>query len=75
MACKPNPSNPTRDVRRDIAGLLLNEKRPLYSAGVFGITGGPKEIVRITCSDLKPSFFDDVRYSNFGVTDMLESAG
>ena len=44
LACKPNPSNPSRDVRRDIAGLLLKEKRPLNSVGVFRITGGDRGI-------------------------------
>ena len=38
------PFNPPRYVRRDIAGLLLKEKRPLNSAGVFHITGGDRGI-------------------------------
>jgi hypothetical protein len=48
---------------------------PAESAGILFITGGEKEIVRITCSGQKQSFFDDVGDSNFGVTDLLESAG
>jgi len=40
LACKPNPSNPSRDVRRDIAGSASKQNAPFNNeAGIFFITG------------------------------------
>jgi hypothetical protein len=67
----------SRFTRRPKGNLCPRHKAkcPLKSAGILFITGGPKEIVRITYSGQKQSFFDDVGDSNFGVTDLLELAG
>jgi hypothetical protein len=39
LACKPNPSNPTRDVRRDIAAPNSQRKAPAEFSGAFCTTG------------------------------------
>ena len=65
LACKPSPSNPSRDVRRDIAG-AARKQNARFAAGILFITGGAEKFVPLTCSGWRSSNSDETRDSNCG---------